>query len=269
VFRKPFEGAFPQHHFVPTPAQAGGLEAATAALDETLDAHGHEIAAMIVEPVVQGASGMQMYAPAYLRVVRDRCDRHGVLFVADEVFTGYGRTGPMWACELAGVSPDVLCTAKGFSGGTLPMAATLFRESFVQRGFGGARDRAFYYGHSFCGNPLGCAVALEVLDVYEQERILERAKPKAERIATAFAEMESLGGVSRTRSLGMIGALELGGDAGYLAEAGWRVYDEARRRGAYLRPMGNCVYVAPPLNVPDAVLDDLLGIVRDAIVAIG
>jgi adenosylmethionine-8-amino-7-oxononanoate aminotransferase len=189
-----------------------------------------------------------------------------VLLVFDEVFSGYGRTGPMWAGEHAGVAPDLLCTAKGFTGGMLPMAATLATER-VFEGFLGDADRAFYYGHTFCGNPLGAAVALEVLRIYEDEQVLQRSKPRAERIAEAFAEMAALPGVVSTRSLGMIGALDLAGDAGYLASAGWRVYDEARRRGAYLRPMGNVVYVTPSLNIPEDDLDQLLAIVRESVEA--
>jgi adenosylmethionine-8-amino-7-oxononanoate aminotransferase len=183
------------------------------------------------------------------------------------VFAGYGRTGPMWACEHAGIAPDLLCTAKGFSGGMLPMAATLATRRIFD-GFLGGRERAFYYGHSFCGNPLGAAVALEVLGVFEEEHILERARAKAARIAEAFAAMQSVPGVARTRALGMIGALDLAGDAGYLAGAGWRVYEEARRRGAYLRPLGNVIYVAPPLNIDDADLACLLAIVADSVAAI-
>lgn len=267
VFRAPFEGAVLENFFVPTPTQAGGLEPAVDALRGVLEAHADELAAVVVEPVVQGASGMQIYDPAYLRAVRELCDRHDIFLVFDEVFTGYGRTGPMWATDHTGVLPDVLCTAKGFSGGMLPMAATLVTPRIFD-GFLGAADRAFYYGHSFCGNPLGSAVAIEVLKVYEDEHILERAKPKAERIAEAFRGLEALPAVARTRSCGMIGALDLAGDEGYLAEAGWRIYDEARRRGAYLRPMGNVVYVTPPLNIEDDVLDELLGIVADSIEAV-
>lgn len=267
LFRRPFASVVPEHLFVPPPWRAGGVEEARAALARTLEAQRGRVAAVVLEPVVQGAAGMRTYPPAYLRAVRELCDEHDVLWIADEVFTGYGRTGPMWACELAGVSPDLLCTAKGFSGGTLPMAATLVSER-VFAGFLGARDRAFYYGHSFFGNPLGAAVALEVLDVYDEERVLERAKPKAERIAQAFEGLASHPSVASVRSRGMMGALDLAGDAGYLAEAGWRVYDEARRRGAYLRPMGNVVYVTPPLNIPDDVLDELLGIVRDAVASL-
>lgn len=259
VFRRPFAGAVPEHLFVPTPAQAGGEGPARQALARVLQEEGDSIAAVIVEPVVQGASGMQIYDPAYLRAARQLCDAHDVFLIFDEVFTGYGRTGPMWAAEHAGVSPDLLCTAKGFSGGMLPMAATLLTGR-IYDGFLGAADRAFYYGHSFCGNPLGAAVALEVLRVYQDERILERAKPKAQRIAAAFAALRDHPLVAATRSCGMVGALDLAGESGYLARAGWRIYEEARARGAYLRPMGNVVYVTPPLNIPDEVLDELLAI---------
>ncbi len=264
TFRHPFAGAFAEPLRAPSPA--GGAGPAAQALADLLARHGREVAALVVEPIVQGAAGMRVSDPAFLRAARELCDRHDVLLVADEVFTGYGRTGPMWACAHAGVAPDLLCTAKGFTGGMLPMAATLATPR-LERGFAGGDERAFYYGHSFCGNPLGAAVALEVLRVYEDERILEAARPKAARIARAFAELGALPGVAGTRSLGMIGALDLAGGAGYLERRGWAVYDEARKRGAYLRPLGNVVYVAPPLNVPDPVLDELLAIVRESVAA--
>jgi adenosylmethionine-8-amino-7-oxononanoate aminotransferase len=164
------------------------------------------------------------------------------------------------------VAPDVVCTAKGFSGGMFPMAATLVTDRIFD-GFTGDPGRAFYYGHTFCGNPLGASVALEVLRVFEEEKILDLARKKSERIAQAFFAMDELSTVGRVRAIGMIGALELAGEAGYLAEAGWRVYDEARKRGAYLRPLGNVVYVTPPLNIPDDDLDELLGIVRESVEA--
>jgi adenosylmethionine-8-amino-7-oxononanoate aminotransferase len=201
-----------------------------------------------------------------LRAARELCDRHEVLLVFDEVFSGYGRTGPMWACAHAGVSPDLLCAAKGLTAGVLPMGATLASPR-VFEGFVGDAERAFYYGHTFCGHPLGAAIALEVLRVFEDERVLERAKPKALRIASAFEEMARLPGVAAVRSLGMIGALDLAGDAGYLARAGWSVYSEARRRGCYLRPLGNVVYVTPSLNIPEADLDLLLDIVHASVAA--
>ena len=144
------------------------------------------------------------------------------------------------------------------------MAATLATDKDFD-GFLGDADRAFYYGHTFCGNPLGAAIALEVLNIFDDEHILDRSKPKAEQIAHAFEEMKGLSGVAATRSIGMIGALDLKGDGGYLAELGWRVYSEAQRRGVYLRPIGNVVYVVPSLNIPDEDLSELLTVVRESV----
>jgi adenosylmethionine-8-amino-7-oxononanoate aminotransferase len=254
--------------FVPPPgpeATAGaGHEAAFAALAEVLERGGGEIAAVVLEPLVQGAAGMRMYDAAHLRWARALCDAHGALLVIDEVFTGYGRTGRMWACEAAGVAPDVMCVAKGFTGGMLPMAATLVTERVFEAFLGGP-DRAFYYGHSYCGNPLGAAIAQEVLAIFAEEGIVEKAAPKAARIAQAFAEMGRMEGVSHARALGMIGALDLRAGAGYLGELGWRAYAEARRLGAYLRPLGDVVYVAPPLTIPEGDLEELLEIVRKSV----
>ena len=268
LFRRPFAGAVPEHLFLAPPGEGEDPAAARARLARLLEQHGARVAAVLLEPVIQGAAGMRMYDPAFLQDARDLCDRHDVFLIFDEVFTGYGRTGPMWAAEWAGVSPDLLCTAKGLSGGVLPFAATLVSER-VFRGFAGTKERAFHYGHSFCGHPLGAAVALEVLRVYEEEDVLGQARAKAERIERAFAGFARLPAVARTRARGMVGALELAGDAGYLAEAGWRVYEAARRRGAYLRPLGNVVYVTPPLNVPDPVLEELLEIVGESVAELG
>ncbi len=267
-FRRPFESVLLECIHVPSPADPERGEGARAALERAVESHADRLAAVVLEPVVQGAAGMRTYDPGYLRAARELCDAHDVLLVFDEVFSGYGRTGPMWACEHAGVAPDLLCTAKGLSGGMFPMAATLVTPRIFE-GFLGSADRAFYYGHTFCGNPLGARVALEVLEIFDDERILERAKPKAERIARSFEAMAELPGVERTRALGMIGALDLAGDGGYLADAGWRVYARALARGAYLRPLGNVVYVTPSLNIPDTDLDELLAIVRDSVAAVG
>ena len=267
LFRRPFAPALATCFHAPSPGDpAVSLDEALSALAALFAREAERIACLVVEPIVQGASGMRIYPPEYLREARALCDKSGVLLVADEVFAGYGRSGPMWACEHAGVAPDLLCTAKGFSGGMLPMAATLASER-LYRGFLGDAERAFYYGHSFCGNPLGAAVALEVLRVFDDERVLARAQPKAARIAEAFAALTALPHVARSRAIGMVGALELEGEAGYLARAGWRVYDEARRRGAYLRPLGNVVYVTPPLNIDDADLEELLAIVAESVAA--
>ena len=267
VFRRPFAGVLLNCIHVPPPREPETAARAFEALEQAIRENADTLAGVVLEPVVQGAAGMRIYDASYLRHARELCDRHDVFLVFDEVFTGYGRTGPMWAGAHAGVAPDLLCTAKGFSGGMLPMAATLATERIFE-GFLGDAERAFYYGHTFCGNPLGAAVAREVLRVFEEEEILERAKPKAERIARAFEAMRELPGVARTRALGMVGALDLEGDVGYLAQAGWRVYDAARERGAYLRPMGNVVYVTPSVNIPDEDLDALLLAVRESVAAV-
>jgi adenosylmethionine-8-amino-7-oxononanoate aminotransferase len=146
----------------------------------------------------------------------------------------------------------------------MPMAATLVSERIFS-GFLGNSERTFYYGHTFCGNPLGAALAREVLRVFEDERVLEQAAPKASRIAKAFEQFRELPGVAETRSLGMIGALDLQGAQGYLEPQGWRIYREALRRGAYLRPLGSTIYITPSLNIPDADLDALLGIVEESV----
>lgn len=267
VFRRPFAPVLLDAVRVPPPRHPWSAEEAEEALVRTVREQAETLAAVVVEPVVQGAAGMQVYDASFLRAARRVCDECDVFLVFDEVFTGYGRTGPWWAGEHAGVAPDVLCTAKGFTGGMLPMAATLATERLFE-GFLGDASRAFYYGHTFCGNPLGAAVAREVLRVFDDEDVLARAKPKAERIAAAFREMGALPGVERPRALGMMGALDLGGSADYLADAGWRVFEEARRRGAYLRPLGNVVYVTPSLNIPDEDLDELLEIARASVAAV-
>jgi adenosylmethionine-8-amino-7-oxononanoate aminotransferase len=245
------------------PAGADGHARAVDALVELVTKHESELAAVLLEPVVQGAAGMRIYDPALVRVAREVTARHDVLLILDEVFTGYGRTGPMWAAELAGVAPDLLCVAKGFTAGMLPMAATL-ASARVFEGFLGDPSRAFFHGHTFAGNPLGARVALEVLAVYRDEAVLERARPKAARIASAFRALGELPGVSGARSLGMVGALELGAP-GYLEPRGQLVYQHALARGAYLRPLGNTVYIAPPINIPDPDLDELLGIVEESL----
>jgi adenosylmethionine-8-amino-7-oxononanoate aminotransferase len=265
AFRKPFENVVIDILFVP-PTDSG-YEAAFDELSALLARQGDEIAAIVLEPVLQGASGMRLYDPAFLKHARRKSEAAGVMLVADEVFTGYGRTGPMWACEHAGVVPDILCTAKGFSGGMLPMAATLVQD-WVFNGFLGDRARALHYGHTFCGNPLGAAVAREVLGIYRDEHILANAEPKAARIAQTFSDLGKLEHVVGSRSLGMMGAVDLRGGEGYLSDVGWRVCERALELGAYLRPLGNVVYIAPALNIPDADLDELLSIVTEAVQSI-
>ncbi len=258
AFRAPFV-----NHTMPTthlPSPADGVEQSIEALRRVLSSSADEIAALVVEPLIQGAGGMKMYAPEFLTQARELTTKHNVLLIVDEVFTGYGRTGSFWACDHAPIVPDILCTAKGLSGGVLPLAATL-TTSEVHDGFLGDPSRAFYYGHTYCGNPLGAAVAAEVLSVYRDERVVEEVAPRAEMIARCFADLGELPGIEKARTRGMCGALNLEGGAGYLERGGWEVFNLALGRGSYVRPLGNVVYIAPPLNIPLADLEELLATV--------
>jgi adenosylmethionine-8-amino-7-oxononanoate aminotransferase len=222
----------------------------------------NQVAAVIVEPIVQGAAGMRMYPPELLAALREETKRADTFLIADEVFTGFGRTGPMWACDHAGITPDFLCTAKGLSGGVLPFAATL-ATARIYDGFRGDKSRALMHGHTFCGNPLGAAVAREVLAIYRDEDILRAAAPKAAKLAERTESMTEVPGVTAPRSLGMCAAFEVGAP-GYMGTIGWQISDAALELGAHLRPLGNTVYVIPPLNIENDDLDRLLDIVRES-----
>ncbi len=272
VFRRPFAGVVLECVHVPSPGDTELDEdepyrVAFEAMAQLLREQAATIAAVIVEPLLQGAAGMRIYDPRYLSELRSLCDELDVLLIVDEVFTGYGRTGTMWACDQASMAPDILCMAKGFSGGMFPMAATLATTRIFDA-FLGDPKRAFYYGHTYCGNPLGAAVAREVLAVYRDEEIIEHAQPKAVKLADCFRKLSKLGGVKRWRGLGMAAAIDLDTDGGYLGRGGWRIYDEALARGAYLRPLGDTVYAAPPLNIPDSDLDELIQIIDASVRAV-
>jgi adenosylmethionine-8-amino-7-oxononanoate aminotransferase len=262
VFRRPFAGILFDCVHAPAPDETGYAQAFDA-MARIVREGADSIAGVVVEPMVQGAAGMRMYAAEYLRELRALCDRHDVLLVIDEVFAGYGRTGPMWACDHAGIAPDILCVGKAFSS-LLPMGATLVTER-VFDAFRGGKERALYYGHTFCGHPLGAALAREVLAIYRDEDVLGQVARKAPVIARAFEKLLGVPGVGAVRSLGMIGAADLAGRGGYLGNAGWRVSAEARARGAYLRPLGDTIYVCPPLTIDEGDLETLLAIVEESV----
>lgn len=227
-------------------------------IERTAREHRDELAGIVVEPTIQGAGGMRMHPPELLRRLRAVTHELDTFLIADEVFTGYGRTGTMWGCDQAGISPDLMCTAKGFTGGVTPMAATLATERIYDgfRSAGGA-SRALMHGHTFCGHPLGAAVAREVLAIYRDEDILAGIAPRAAAIAARFAGMRGRRGLAAPRSQGMVGAVDLG-TGGYGGQAGWRFYRAALRRGLYLRPLGDTVYLCPPFNIGMAELEGLL-----------
>jgi adenosylmethionine---8-amino-7-oxononanoate aminotransferase len=236
-------------------------------MDRLLSAHPGEVAAVIMEPLVQGAAGMLMHPEGYLRGVRELCDRHGVLLILDEVATGFGRTGRMFACEHEGVAPDLMCLAKGITGGYLPLAATLATER-IYEGFLGEFDefRTFFHGHTYTGNPLACAAALATLDVFEEERTLEALGPKIALLRELLRPVAGLRAVREVRQCGFMVGIELAGFP-RSTRMGHRVTLEARARGAIVRPLGDVVVLMPPLSISVGNLRRLVAITADAIEA--
>jgi adenosylmethionine---8-amino-7-oxononanoate aminotransferase len=239
----------------------------SAEMERLLAVHGDEVAAVIVEPLVQGAAGMIVHPEGYLRDVRELCDRYGVFLICDEVAVGFGRTGRMFACEHEGVAPDFLCVAKGISGGYLPLAATLTTDR-VYAGFLGEHEefKTFFHGHTYTGNPLACAAALATLDVFEEERTLERLQPKIELLARLLEPVAELPMVREVRRRGFMVGIELDGFP-LEARVGHEVTLEARRRGAIIRPLGDVIVLMPPLAISEADLERLVVIVWESIVA--
>ncbi|MFO0678782.1 MAG: adenosylmethionine--8-amino-7-oxononanoate transaminase [Polyangiaceae bacterium] len=289
VFRRPFAHVLFECVHVPFPDEESYARA-FATMRTMLEDEGETFAAVVVEPLLQGASGMRVYSAEFLRELRALCDRKGVLLVFDEVFTGYGRTGAMWASELAGVTPDVLCLGKTFAS-LLPMGATLVTED-VFDAFRGPPEHALYYGHTFAGNPLGAALAREVLAIYRDEEIVAGVRTRAPLFTAMASRLATMPGVLRTRSLGFSAAVDLDpragsvravepagaettedmqarGDAGagYLSSVGWTVYAEALARGAYVRPLGSTVYVTPPLTSTESELEELFAIFEASVAA--
>jgi adenosylmethionine-8-amino-7-oxononanoate aminotransferase len=236
-------------------------------LERILSCHEEEIAALIVEPLVQGAAGMLVHPAGYLKAARELCDRFGVLMICDEVATGFGRTGTMFACEQEDVAPDLLCLAKGLTGGYLPLAATLTTER-IYEGFLGApqEQRTFFHGHTYTGNPLACAASLASLDAFERERTLERLQPKIGLLGERLETVAAMPEVAEVRRRGFMVGIDLGEHDPAL-RLGHRVTIEARERGAIVRPLGDVVVLMPPLSISEAELNRLVEITAEAIVA--
>jgi adenosylmethionine-8-amino-7-oxononanoate aminotransferase len=230
------------------------------------------LAALVVEPLMQGAAGMIRHSAHYLRSAASLCRHYGGLLIVDEVATGFGRSGQMFACDEAGVVPDLMCVAKGLTGGVLPLAATLASEP-VYEGFLGRYDefRTFFHGHSYTGNPLACAAALGSLDVFEEDAVLERLQPRLGQLSERLDEISQLQNVGDVRRLGVMCGIELvrekgTGEAWDLAlQVGYQVADAAMQHGVLIRPLGNVVVLMPPLSITPDELDLLCGAVRASI----
>ncbi|RCX30359.1 adenosylmethionine--8-amino-7-oxononanoate transaminase [Thioalbus denitrificans] len=241
-------------------------------MEEALERHAHETCAVIVEPLVQCAGSMRMYDPVYLTLLREACDRHGVHLIADEIAVGFGRTGTLFACEQAGISPDFMCLSKGLTAGYLPLAATLTTGEVYQAFYDDyERMTAFLHSHSFTGNPLGCAAALATLDIFDSEPVLERNRTLAARMTAATAHLADHPHVADVRQTGMILAMEMVRDKTTRAPYPWqerrglRVYRHALSRGALLRPLGSVVYMMPPYVITEEQIDFLAEVAAEGI----
>ncbi|MBS1845291.1 MAG: aminotransferase class III-fold pyridoxal phosphate-dependent enzyme, partial [Actinobacteria bacterium] len=236
-------------------------------MERLLTAHEGEVAAVMMEPLIQGAGGMLIHPDGYLRAVRELCDRHGVLLICDEVATGFGRTGTMFAVEQEDVAPDFMCLAKGITGGYLPLAATLTTEAVYEAFLGApAEAKTFFHGHTYTGNPVACAVALANLDIFEREQTVERLQPKIALAERRLAEIAEMPGVVEVRSRGVMIGIDLGAHDPEL-RVGHRVTLEARKRGALVRPLGDVVVLMPPLAISEEELTQLLDITAESIAA--
>lgn len=222
---------------------------------EVLAATG-QMAALIVEPLVLGAGGMLIYAPAVLRGLREICDRHDVLLIADEVMTGWGRTGRLWACDHAGIAPDILCTSKGLTGGAIPLAATLASARVFGAHYSTDRTRTFYHSSSYTANPIACAAALANVGLWQSQPMQARLDALSAMQAERLARFADDARFQNIRQCGTIAAMDLRvGQGGYLAEDGPRMRAHFMENGVLLRPLGNTVYLLPPYCVTGADLD--------------
>ncbi len=261
IFTRGYESMLFDVARIPFPA-VGREDVTFSALDAIC--RQQKAAALIVEPLVLGAGGMLMYSPAVLAELRKICSTHGVLFIADEVMTGWGRTGTMFACEQAGISPDIACYSKGLTGGALPLAVTLCRRDIFMAHYSDDRSRTFFHSSSFTANPIACAAALANLEIWEGEPVGERLAALETMQSSQLDRLREDSRFANVRQTGTITAMDFKStDGGYLARIGPLLSASFREAHVLLRPLGNTVYVLPPY----CVTRDDLEIIYDAILA--
>ncbi len=241
-------------------------------LEELLREHHHEIAALIIEPIVQGAGGMIVHPEGYLRGVRELTRKYDVLMIADEVAVGFGRTGRMFACEHEEVVPDFLCLSKGITGGYLPLAVTITTDEVYQAFLAEYRElKTFFHGHSYTGNPLACAAAVASLEVFEKDNTLQAVREKSEILKDWLQSVSELVHVGNARGIGLIAGVELVADKEtkepypFQEQMGYMVCYRARQRGLIIRPLGNVIVIMPPLSIGEENLERMLEIIKDSI----
>ena len=248
-----------------------GQEPETCAIDcfesmeHIIESHHYETIAVIVEPLCQGAAGVRIYPEAYLQKLRALCDKYGLLLIADEIAVGFGRTGHMFACERAGIVPDIMTIGKGMTGGYMPMSALLAGDD-IYDSFRNTveRDNTFWHSHTFGGNPITSALALAALDVYEDEKVLERSGPQMQQLKNGIEKLGDMLDNSRTRAMGMMGVVEVSADCGG-AERAMRITQRCMELGLFLRPRACAVYLWPPLITTSAELGQMISIMETAV----
>lgn len=231
--------------------------------EEQFEKYGEETAAIIVEPLLQGSAGMKIYPPLYLKKLRKLCDKYNVHLIADEIATGYGRTGKMFACDHAGISPDIMCLSKGLTGGYMPMAIAVTTQEIYDAFYDDyLKGKAFMHSHTYAGNPLACSAAVEVLKILREENIIEKANEKAKYFNKIIREkFLPLKNVGEVRSIGLINAIELVKDKNTkepldsTKRTGYQIYKKALEKGVILRPLGDVIYFNPPLIIEKEDMD--------------
>ena len=245
---------------VPADQSRESARIALEGLSEILEQRGSEIAALILEPLIQGAGGMHMYHPDYLKGARELTEKYGVHLIADEIMTGFGRTGTMFGCEQAGISPDFMLLSKGLTGGYLPLSVVLTTDDVYGAFYCDYNEhKAFLHSHSYTGNPLACSAALATLDIFENEDVLGSNRKKSAYIAESFDRFRALDNVKEVRQTGMVTAIEL---KGYLPEEriGLKVYEYGLKHGVLLRPLGPVIYFMPPYVISYEEIDTMISV---------
>ena len=243
-------------------------------MEDTLSHHHDEIAAVIIEPLVQAAGGMIIAPQGYLREIRRLCSKYHVLLIADEVATGFGRTGKMFACEHEAVVPDIMCLSKGITGGYMPLAVTLATEEIYTAFLGEFRElKTFFHGHSYTGNPLACAAALACLDIFKKEETLKNLQPKTAVLQERLKDISGLAHVGDVRNKGLMAGIEMVKNKetrepyAWEDKTGWKVAHYARNNGVIIRPLGNVIVIMPPLSISNENLARMLVVIRDGIIS--
>lgn len=242
-------------------------------MENIFKAHSAKIAAIIIEPLVQAAGGMITSPLGYLKGVRELCDKYNILMIADEVATGFGRTGKMFACEHEDVVPDIMCLSKGITGGYMPLAVTLATDEVYKAFFGEFKElKTFFHGHSYTGNPLACAAAIACLDLFGKETVLKNLQGKIDILETWLKDISDLRHVGDVRNAGFIAGVELVKNKktkepyNWEEKTGWKVAYHAREKGVLIRPLGNVIVIMPPLSISEQNLKQLLKVIEESII---